>query len=152
MGLSLFRNTVQTHAHKHASIFITMNTHATLPLWAPPRDWAGKSSRLTKSPQALRCRRERRLPLKAQTSLNPENSLPRGVEPRTLGAIEALVTTRLHVFHRLIFLLSWIIDHMDSHVLWCALSFCKIFNLKLHLCMEKQTRQILLGDNLNQKV
>jgi hypothetical protein len=33
---------------------------------------AGKSSRLTKSPQAPRCRRERRLPLKAQTLLNPE--------------------------------------------------------------------------------
>jgi hypothetical protein len=35
-------------------------------------DWAGKSSRLTKSLQAPRCRQERRLPLKAQTPLNFE--------------------------------------------------------------------------------
>jgi hypothetical protein len=35
-------------------------------------DCAGKSSRLTKSPQTPRCRRERRLPLKEQTPLNPE--------------------------------------------------------------------------------
>jgi hypothetical protein len=35
-------------------------------------DGAGKSSRLTKSPQTSRCRRERRLPLKAQTPLNLE--------------------------------------------------------------------------------
>jgi hypothetical protein len=39
-------------------------------------DCAGKSSRLTKSPQAPRCRRERRLPLKAQTPLNPEKFAP----------------------------------------------------------------------------
>jgi hypothetical protein len=37
---------------------------------------AGKSSRLTKSPQAPRCRRERRLPLKAQTPLNLEKFAP----------------------------------------------------------------------------
>jgi hypothetical protein len=35
-------------------------------------DCAGKSSKLTKSPQAPRCRQEHRLPLKAQTPLNPE--------------------------------------------------------------------------------
>jgi hypothetical protein len=34
-------------------------------------DWAGKSSSLTKLPQSLRCWWERRLPLKAQTPLNP---------------------------------------------------------------------------------
>jgi hypothetical protein len=39
-------------------------------------DCAGKSSRLTKSPQAHRCRRERRLSLKAQTPLNPEKFAP----------------------------------------------------------------------------
>jgi hypothetical protein len=39
---------------------------------------AGKSSRLTKSPQTLHCRRERRLPLKAQTSLNSEKFAPTG--------------------------------------------------------------------------
>jgi hypothetical protein len=41
-------------------------------------DRAGKSSGLTKSPQAPRCRRERRLPLKAQTPLNPEKFAPTG--------------------------------------------------------------------------
>jgi hypothetical protein len=38
--------------------------------------WSDKSSRLTKSPQAPRCRREHRLPLKAQTLLNPEKFAP----------------------------------------------------------------------------
>jgi hypothetical protein len=59
----------------------TLTTHAHSSLWIPhanptPRsifeDCAGKSSRLTKSPQASRCRREHGLPLKAQTPLNPE--------------------------------------------------------------------------------
>jgi hypothetical protein len=36
-----------------------------------------KSSKLMKSRQALYCRRERRLPLKAQTPLNPKKSLPK---------------------------------------------------------------------------
>jgi hypothetical protein len=58
-------------------------------------DCTGKFSRLTKSPQTPRCRRERRLPLKAQTPLNPEKFAPRGVEPKTWGATRALVTTRL---------------------------------------------------------
>jgi hypothetical protein len=35
-------------------------------------DWAGKSSQLSKSPQAPRCRQERHLPLKTQTPLNLE--------------------------------------------------------------------------------
>jgi hypothetical protein len=39
-------------------------------------DCADKSSRLTKSPQAPRCRRERRLPLKAQTTLKLEKFAP----------------------------------------------------------------------------
>jgi hypothetical protein len=46
-------------------------------------DCAGNSSRLTKSPQTSRCRREHRSPLKAQTSLNHKKfAPPRGVEPR----------------------------------------------------------------------
>jgi hypothetical protein len=48
------------------------------------KDCAGKSSRLTKSPQAPRCRREHRLPLKAQTSLNPEKSSPTGSRTQDL--------------------------------------------------------------------
>jgi hypothetical protein len=44
----------------------------------------GKSSRLTKSPQARRCRRERRLPLKAQTPLNPEKFAPTGSRTQDL--------------------------------------------------------------------
>jgi hypothetical protein len=39
-------------------------------------DWAGKSSRSRKSPQAPHSRRELRLPLKAQTSLNPKFDSP----------------------------------------------------------------------------
>jgi hypothetical protein len=58
-------------------------------------DCAGKSSRLTKSPQASRCQRERRLPLKAQTSLNPEKFAPTGSRTQDLRCYRALVTTRL---------------------------------------------------------
>jgi hypothetical protein len=47
-------------------------------------DCAGKSSRLTKSPQAPRCRRERRLPLKAQTSLKHEKCAPTGSRTQDL--------------------------------------------------------------------
>jgi hypothetical protein len=47
-------------------------THTNSTLRSIFEDCAGKSSRLTKSPQAPRCRRERRLPLKAQTPLNPK--------------------------------------------------------------------------------
>jgi hypothetical protein len=72
----------------NARIFIPMNTRTqTLPLGAysktvsaNPQDWRShhrrRSSRLTKSPQAPRCRRERRLPLKARTLLNPEKFAP----------------------------------------------------------------------------
>jgi hypothetical protein len=51
------------HAHTHQYEY----THANPTLRSIFKDCAGKSSRLTKSPQAPRCRRERRLPLKAQT-------------------------------------------------------------------------------------
>jgi hypothetical protein len=47
-------------------------------------DSAGKSSRLTKSPQAPRCRQERRLPLKGQTPLNPEKFAPTGSRTQDL--------------------------------------------------------------------
>ena len=48
-----------THAHSHP-----MNTRTqTLPLWAPPKDWAPANLKIPKSPLALRRRRERRLPL-----------------------------------------------------------------------------------------
>jgi hypothetical protein len=57
-------------------------------------DCAGKSSRLTKSPQAPRCRRERRLPLKAQTPLNPNKFAPTG------SRTQALVTTMLRTLSR----------------------------------------------------
>jgi hypothetical protein len=56
----------RTHTHPYKY------THANHTLRSIFEDCAGKSSRLTKSPQASRCRRERRLPLKAQTPLNPE--------------------------------------------------------------------------------
>ena len=79
-----FRNIVQTqtltNTHAHSSLWI----HTQPYLWAPPRDWAGKSSRLTKSPQALHCQRERRLPLKAQTPLNSRKFAPTGSRTQDL--------------------------------------------------------------------
>jgi hypothetical protein len=61
-----------THTHPYEY------THANPTPRSIFEDCAGKSSRLTKSPQAPRCRRERRLPLKAQTPLNPEKFAPTG--------------------------------------------------------------------------
>jgi len=55
------------------------------------KDWTGKSSRLTKSPQASRCRPKRRLLLKARHRYILKYSVLRGVEPK------AIVTTRLQV-------------------------------------------------------
>jgi hypothetical protein len=59
-------------------------THANPILRSIFEDCAGKSSRLTKPPQAPRCRRERRLPLKAQTPLNPEKFAPTGSRTHNL--------------------------------------------------------------------
>jgi hypothetical protein len=60
------------YAHTHPYEYIHANpTHRSI-----FGDCVGKFSRLTKSPQASHCRRERRLPLKAQTSLNPEKFAP----------------------------------------------------------------------------
>jgi hypothetical protein len=53
-----------THPYKYAHVNPTPRSIF--------EDCAGKSSKLTKSPQASRCRQEHRLPLKAQTPLNPE--------------------------------------------------------------------------------
>jgi hypothetical protein len=61
-----------THTHPYEY------THVNLIPKSIFEDRAGKSSRLTKSPHALRCRRERRLPLKAQTPLNLEKFAPMG--------------------------------------------------------------------------
>jgi hypothetical protein len=67
----------------NARTLIPMNTHAN-----PPRsifeDSAGKFSRLTKSPQTPRCRRERRQPLKAQTPSNPEKFVLTGSRTQDL--------------------------------------------------------------------
>jgi hypothetical protein len=84
------RRSQRTHTHPYEY------TYAKSILRSIFEDCAGKSSRLTKSPQTSRCRRERRLPLKAQTPLNPEKFAPTRVGPRTWDATEALVTTRLH--------------------------------------------------------
>jgi hypothetical protein len=54
----------------------TLTTHTNPTPMSIFKSCAGKSSRLTKSPQAPRCRRGRRLPLKAQTSLNLEKFAP----------------------------------------------------------------------------
>jgi hypothetical protein len=68
----------RTHTHPYEY------THA----YPTPRsifeDCAGKSSRLTKSPQAPRCRRKRRLSLKAQTPLNPKKFAPTGSQTQDL--------------------------------------------------------------------
>jgi hypothetical protein len=72
-GLSWFFRITQYNEDTHnARTLIPMDTRTqTLPLWSSSKT-AGKSSRLTKSPQTPCCRWERRLPLKAQTPLNPE--------------------------------------------------------------------------------
>jgi hypothetical protein len=64
------RHSQRTHTHPYEY------THANPTPRSIFEDCAGKSSRLTKSPHAPRCRRERRLPLKAQTPLNPEKFVP----------------------------------------------------------------------------
>lgn len=81
---------------------ISQSTHSPLPaqvLKPYPmcifEDWADKSSRLIKSSQAPRCRREHRLPLKTQCLLNPKKFTSTEVEPRTWRATEAHVTARL---------------------------------------------------------
>jgi hypothetical protein len=83
-----FRNTVQTQTLTNTRTLIPMNTRTQPYLYehlretepANPRDWWSYHKRSAKH--------KRRLILK--------NSLPQRVEPRTSGATEALVTTRLH--------------------------------------------------------
>jgi hypothetical protein len=72
------RHSQHTHTHPYEY------THANPTPRSIFEDCAGKSSRLTKSPQAPRCRRERRLPLKAQTPLNPEKFAPTGSRTQDL--------------------------------------------------------------------
>jgi hypothetical protein len=72
------RHSQRTHTHPYEY------THVNLTPRSIFEDNAGKSSRLTKSPQASRCRREGRLPLKAQTPLNPEKFAPIGSRTRDL--------------------------------------------------------------------
>jgi hypothetical protein len=55
---------VHTHPYEHTRVNPTPRNIF--------QDWADKSSRLTKSPEASRCRLERHLPLKAQAPLNPD--------------------------------------------------------------------------------
>jgi hypothetical protein len=64
------RHSQRTHTHPYEYTHINPTPRSIF------EDCAGKSSRLTKSPQAPRCRRERRLPLKAQTPLIPEKFAP----------------------------------------------------------------------------
>jgi hypothetical protein len=72
------RHSQRTHTHPYEY------AHANPTPRSIFEDRAGKSSRLTKSPQAPRCRRERRLPLKAQMSLNPEKFAPTGSRTQDL--------------------------------------------------------------------
>jgi hypothetical protein len=72
------RHSQRTHTHPYEY------THANPTPRSIFEDCAGKSSRLTKSPQTPRCRRERRLPLKAQTPLNPEKFAPTGSRTQDL--------------------------------------------------------------------
>jgi hypothetical protein len=81
---SFFRITQYIGDTHNARTFIPMNTHANPTPKSIFEDCAGKSSRLAKSPQAPRCRRERRLPLKAQTPLNPKKSAPTGSRTQDL--------------------------------------------------------------------
>jgi hypothetical protein len=70
--------TLTTHTHPYEY------THANPTPRSIFEDCAGKSSRLTKSPHATRCRREHRLPLKAQTLLNLEKFAPTGSRTQDL--------------------------------------------------------------------
>jgi hypothetical protein len=72
------RHSQRTHTHLYEY------THANPTPRSIFEDYADKSSRLTKSPQAPRCRRERRLPLKAQTSLKHEKFAPTGSRTQDL--------------------------------------------------------------------
>jgi hypothetical protein len=72
------RHSQRTHTHSYEY------THANPTLRSIFEDRAGKSSRLTKSPQASRGRRERPLPLKAQTPLNPDKFAPTGSRTQDL--------------------------------------------------------------------
>jgi hypothetical protein len=72
------RYSQRTHTHPYEY------THANPTPRSIFEDCASKSSRLTKSPQTPRCRRERHLPLKAQTPLNPEKFAPTGSRTQDL--------------------------------------------------------------------
>jgi hypothetical protein len=72
------RHSQRTHTHPYKY------THANPTPSSIFEDCAGKSSRLTKSPQPPRCRRERHLPLKAQTTLNPNKFPPTGCRTQEL--------------------------------------------------------------------
>jgi hypothetical protein len=61
---------------RNARTLIPMDTRTQTLLLGASSKTADKSSRLTKSPPTSRYRRERRLPLKAQTPLNPEKFAP----------------------------------------------------------------------------
>jgi hypothetical protein len=77
------RHSQHTHTHPYEY------THANLTPMSIFEYYAGKSSRLTKSPQASRCLRERRLPLKAQTLLNPEKLAPTGSRTQDLRCYQS---------------------------------------------------------------
>jgi hypothetical protein len=64
------RHSQRTHTHPYEYMHANPTPRSIF------EDCVGKSSRLTKSTQAPRCRRECSLPLKAQTPLNPEKFAP----------------------------------------------------------------------------
>jgi hypothetical protein len=72
----------RTHTHPYEHIGANP-THMSI-----FEDWAGKFSRLMKSPQTSRCRQERRLPLKEQTLLDPQKFTPgESTEPEELPGL-----------------------------------------------------------------
>jgi hypothetical protein len=83
------RHSQRTHTHPYEY------KHANPTLRSIFEDCAGKSSRLTKSPQAPRCRRERRLPLKAQTPLNLEKFALTGSRTQDLRCYRGYMPFRL---------------------------------------------------------
>jgi hypothetical protein len=84
-----WRHSQHTHTHPYEYTYVNPTPVSIF------KDCAGIFSRLTKSPHAPRCRRERRLPLKAKTPLNPEKFTPTGSRTQDLCATGALLTTRL---------------------------------------------------------
>jgi hypothetical protein len=108
------RHLQHTHTHPYEYTHVNPTPRSIF------EDCASKPSRLTKSPQASRCRRERHLPLKAQTTLNPEKFALTESRTQDLRCYKvALTESRTFVTTRLQSL-----DHLEFNSENCATYCC----------------------------